>query len=354
MSVPPPEYRVYRSRRGLMDRLRGEGGEGALRRLQRRRGKKGPDEPKPRRRMTPGRVIKYLALTILAWIAISALAFFVSAQLQPGVDRRTERVLGSGGPRTSLLFGSTVLVLGSDERPAGTKEPGAGGPSRADSILLLRAGLGSVKRLSILRDSYTEIPGHGAQKINSSYALGGPALTARTVEGFLGNDLEINHVVEVSFDDFPKLINAMGGVNVTLKRCVRSDPFGGRKFSLGRGKHRLNGRQALSFARVRKNRCAPNENDAARASRQQQVLSSMRSRMLSPLAFPRLPLVAWQAPRTMRTDMRGPGLAALFTDLVTGGSGQTRVLEPSGEGPGGSLLVSELERREAVDALVGR
>jgi len=354
MSVPPPEYRVYRSRRGLLDRLRGEGGEGALRRLQRRRGEKGPDGPRPRRRLTLGRVLRYLVLAILAWIAISAVAFFVSAQLQSGVDRRTERVLGAGGPRTSLLFGSTVLVLGSDARPAGSKEPGAGGPSRADSILLLRAGVGSVRRLSILRDSYAQIPGHGAQKINASYALGGPALTARTVEGFLGNELQINHVVEVSFDDFPKLIDAMGGVNVTLKRCVRSAPFGGRKFSLGRGKHRLNGRQALSFARVRKNRCAPNENDAARAARQQQVLASMRSRLLSPLAFPRLPVVAWQAPRAVRTDMKGPGLAALFTDLVTGGSGETKVLEPSGEGPGGSLLVSELDRRDAVDALLGR
>ncbi len=351
MSGPPPEYRVYRSRRGLLDRIRGQGGEGALRRGQLRRG--GGEDERPRRRLTPGRILRYVLLAIVAWILLSVVVFFVSATLQEGVSPRTERVLGLGGPRTNLLFGSNVLVLGSDARPADSKEPGAGGPARADSILLLHAGFGSVRRLSILRDSYAQIPGHGAQKINASYALGGPALAARTVEGFLGNDVQINHVVEVSFDNFPKLIDALGGVNVTLRRCLRSAPFGGRKFSLGRGKHRLNGRQALAFARVRKNTCAPNENDAARAARQQQVVSSMRSRLLNPLTFPRLPIVAWQAPRALRSDMRGPGLAALFTDLITGGSGTTRVLRPVADGPSGSLLISELEKREAVRALLG-
>ena len=352
MSGRPPEYRVYRSRRGLLDRLRGEGSEGALRRVQRGRGG-GADGQRPKRRLTVGRVLRWVLLAVVAWILLSVVVFFVSAQLQEGVSPRTERVLGQGGPRSNLLLGSNVLVLGSDARPPDSKEPGAGGPARADSILLLRAGFGSVRRLSILRDSYAEIPGHGAQKINASYALGGPALTARTVEGFLGNDLEVHHVVEVSFENFPKLIDALGGVNVTLRRCVRSAPFGGRKFSLSRGEHRLNGRQALSFARVRRNTCAPNESDAARATRQQQVVSSMRSRLLSPLAFPRLPLVAWQAPRALRSDMKGPGLAALFTDLVTGGSGTTRVLRPAANGPGGSLLVSDLEKQQAVEALLG-
>jgi len=257
--------------------------------------------------------VRYVLLAIVAWILLSVVVFFVSATLQEGVSPRTERVLGLGGPRTNLLFGSNVLVLGSDARPANSKEPGAGGPARADSILLLHAGFGSVRRLSILRD----------------------------------------HVVEVSFENFPKLIDGLGGVNVTLRRCLRSQPFGGRKFSLGRGEHRLNGRQALAFARVRKNTCAPNENDAARAARQQQVLSSMRSRLLNPLTFPRLPIVAWQAPRALRSDMRGPGLAALFTDLVTGGSGTTHVLRPAANGPAGSLLVSELEKRQAVKALQG-
>ncbi len=347
MSEDRPEYTVYRSRRGLRDRLRPPG-EGGLGRLGRRGG--GPKRSL-RNALRPGRVLKYLLLAALAWILVAIAIFFVSAQLQEGVPRRTERAL-AGNPQ-SLLIGSTVLVLGSDARPAGSKEKGAGGPARADSILLLHAGFGNVRRLSLLRDSYAEIPGHSAQKINASYALGGSALAVRTVEGFLGNDLEVNHVVEVSFENFRTLIDAMGGINVTLKRCVRSRPFSGRKFSLSRGKHRLTGRQALAYARVRKNTCAPNEGDEARAARQQQVLSSMRARLLSPLTFPRLPLIAWAAPRAIKTDMKGPGLSLLFLDLLTSGSPDTRVLAGAPIGPGGSVLVSEGDRTRAVEELLG-
>ena len=286
---------------------------------------------------------------MLAWILVSVAVFFVSAQLAPGVSRDAEEALSGG---TSLLTGSTILVLGSDARSRQTSEPGAGGPARADSILLMRASFGSVRRLSILRDSYADIPGNAPQKINAAYALGGPALMVRTVEGFLGNDLRINHVIEVSFEDFPAFIDSLGGIDVTLERCVSSDPFGGRRFRLRAGDNHLNGRQALAFARVRKNRCSPNEDDRARARRQQQVLSSIRSRLLSPFAFPRLPLVSWQAPRTLRTDMGGVGLLGLFADVVTGGAGSTKVLRPSGPGPGTSLIVSEGDKQRAVQALL--
>ena len=355
-----PEYKVYRSRPRLLDRLRGTGELAALRRRERSRRPGGgdPDEwpptegepARPRRRPTVRAAIKWLAIAALGWILLSLLLFFVSAQLEQGVSDRTADSLSGGG---SLLAGSTVLVLGSDERPEGTKEPGAGGPGRADSILLLRVAFGSVRRLSVLRDSYAQIPGHGAQKINAAYALGGPALAIETVEAFLGNGLQVDHVVEVSFEDFPVLIDALGGIDITLKRCVRSQPFGGRVFRLRKGTHRLSGRQALAFARVRENRCAPREDDRARAARQQQVLSAMRSRLLSPTAFVRLPWVSWHAPKTLRTDMGGPGLFGLFADLVTGGSGETWILRPSGVGPGGSLIVSEEEKARAVRSLLG-
>ena len=344
-----PEYRVYRSRSGLRERLTPSRGLAGLRR--RGRGER-KDRPRPRRprALRPGRIVKWLAFLVLAWILASVAIFFVSAQLAPGVSPETEEALSGG---SSLLTGSTILVLGSDARSRQTSEPGAGGPARADSILLIRASFGSVRRLSILRDSYADVPGHAPQKINAAYALGGTALMVRTVEGFLGNDVRINHVIEVSFEDFPAFIDSVGGIDVTLERCVSSDPFGGRRFRLRAGDHHLNGRQALAFARVRKNRCSPNEDDRARARRQQMVLSSIRSRLLSPFAFPRLPIVSWQAPRTLRTDMAGLGLLGLFADVVTGGAGATKVLRPSGPGPGTSLIVSEGDKQRAVEELLG-
>jgi LCP family protein required for cell wall assembly len=270
------------------------------------------------------------------------------------VSDDAEKALTSGG---TLLTGSTVLVLGSDQRTEGTREPGAttSGPSRSDSILLLHVGFGTVRKLSIPRDSY--VPGVG--KINAAFAQGGAAGAIRTVERFMGNGLEVNHVILVSFENFPKLIDALGGIDVHLDNCLKSNHFGGKRIKLSKGDHHLTGREALRFARVRENRCAPNEDDRQRAARQQQVLAAMRSKVVSPIHWPssfvRLPLIAWRAPRTLPSDMKGPGLAALFTDLLTGGSGDTRVLKPfSNGGPGGSLLVSEGERARAVDKLLGK
>jgi LCP family protein required for cell wall assembly len=343
-----PEYKVYRSRRRLLDRLRPRDDLRALRERLRKRPPGRPGEPRPRARraVTVRRVLKWLGVALTAWLVLSLLLFMVSAQLEGGVSDGTESALSDGG---NLLTGSTILVLGSDERP---RLPGAG-PGRADSIMLLRVGFGSVRKLSILRDSYVEIPGHGRQKINAAYAIGGPALMIETVEAFLGNGVEINHVVELNFQDFPDLIDALGGIDITIRRCIRSQEFEGRVFRLRKGTHRLNGREALRFARVRRNFCSPGEDDRARARRQQQVFAAIRDRLLSPAAFVRLPWVSWEAPKTLRSDMHGPGLLGLFTDLLTGGAGETRVLRPSSAGPGGSVIVSEQEKASEVGRLLG-
>src|SRR4051794_12878961 len=316
----------------------------------------GEKPPKP----TWRRVVKYVLIAIVAWILVAIVTFFVSAQTAPGVSDRTKQALSGGG---AVLTGSNILVLGSDQRPKGTKEPGAStsGPSRSDSILLLHVGVGSVRKLSILRDTHVDIPGHGPGKINAAYALGGGALTIKTLERFFGPDLHINHVVEVSFTDFPQLIDALGGVDVTLKKCVSSNSFGGKRVRLKKGEHHLNGEEALRYARVRKNRCSPNEDDRARAARQQQVLKAMRDKVASPTNWPstfiRGPFVAWEAPRAFRSDMHGPGLSALFIDLLTGGAGKTRVLQPDPAQPfnsDGSINVTEAARADALKQLLGK
>jgi LCP family protein required for cell wall assembly len=344
VSTEPPEYNVYRSKRGLLDRFRRDEPDG-LRELRQRDSRQ---RPRARRPFSWGRAVKWLVVAIVAWVLISVVAFFVSAELSDHVSGRTKAALTPGG---SMFSGSTVLVLGSDARPEGSKEPGAGGPGRADSIMLMRVAFGSVRKLSILRDSYAEIPGHGSQKINAAYALGGAPLMIQTVERFVGGGLRVNHVLEVNFDNFPKLINALGGIDVELKRCISAPAFGGRRFILHKGKNHLNGRQALAFARVRKNRCARSEDDRARAKRQQQMLSAIRDRALSPAAFARLPVVAWSAPRTVRTDLHGPGLAMLMSDLTTSPGGTTRVLLPSGS-TGSALVVSPDARARAARYLL--
>jgi LCP family protein required for cell wall assembly len=339
-----PEYKVYRSRKSPFGFMRREepGGLSDLRRERR------ADVRPPRKPISVGRVVKWLVLAALAWVLFSAVVFFVSAQFAEHSSDGTQAALTRSG---SLASGSTILVLGSDARPPDSKEPGAGGPARADSIMVMRVGFGSVRKLSILRDSQANIPGHGVQKINAAYALGGAGLMVRTVEEFLGGGLRINHVIEIDFENFPKLIDSMGGINIHLRHCVHSNRFGGKVLILHSGDQHLTGHQALQLSRVRENKCRPNEDDRARAKRQQEVLSAIRRRVVSPATFVRLPWVAWAAPRAVRSDMRGPGLAMLFADLASGGGGKTNVLLPSGSN-GTQLIVSDAARRRAVDRLL--
>lgn len=348
-----PEYKVYRSRPGLSG---GRLGLDALRERARPRKKpgRGPEQPRERGGLTRGRVFRWLALAVLAWLLFSFLVFVVSAQTQTGVSDNAKRALSRGG--NGLMTGSNILVLGSDSRGGDSIDKSQAGPGRADSILVLHVALGSVRKLSIPRDSLAQIPGHGAQKINGAYALGGTALMVDTVESFLGNDMRVNHVVEVDFQDFPDLIDSLGGVTVQNKTRICSPEFDNfyKGFKLSKGEQRLDGRKALGFARVRKNPCAPNENDLDRAARQQQVVSGIRGSLLSPRSFFRLPLISWAAPRAIKSDMHGPGLLGLFTDLVTGNSDDTNVLKPSclGCGAGGSLVVSDEEKRASVQQLL--
>jgi LCP family protein required for cell wall assembly len=295
-----------------------------------------------------------VALAAAAWIGLSLLVFLVSAQIQQGkVGDETEEALAGGGlPLTSP---TTVLVLGSDQRSSDTAEPGSSTTTRgrSDSILLLRVGGGANRRLSIARDTVVDIPGAGRQKINAAYAIGGAPLAIRTISQYLGTD--INHLIEVSFADFPELIDAMGGIDYK-GGCVVAKVNGGYKnggvtlrIKAGEKEH-LNGKQALALARVRKNSCRPDENDLTRARRQQRIIGAMRTRVLSPFppnGFIRLPWISWQVPRTFRTDMSGPTLMAVFAGIAVGGTPETNVL---GTADGN---VPEARRERAVEKFIG-
>jgi LCP family protein required for cell wall assembly len=300
-------------------------------------------------------VLKWVVLAVACWLLLSLALFVASAQLQRGVDAGADEALASGG---NMVTGTNVLVLGSDRRAGDSIDQSQTGPGRADSILVLHAAFGSVRKLSIPRDAAADVPGHGAQKINAAYALGGTGLMIDTVERFLGNGIEINHVVEVDFADFPELIDALGGITVNNKSRICSPPFDNfwKGYRLPKGEQKLDGERALGFARVRKNPCAPGEDDRTRAARQQEVLGAIRGRLLSPTTFLRLPWVSWNAPKTIETDMGPAGLFGLFTDLVTGNSEDSTVLEFTcgGCGPGGSAVVADSEKREEVEKLLGR
>ena len=356
----PPQYTRYRARRrliperdGRLGAFGGSGAPGAPRAPTRGRGT--PLRERWRRWATVKRVLLVLGGAILAWVALSVLVFLISSHFErtsPPAD--VANVLAPGGfPLTST---NNILVLGSDRRQKSSKEPGAQttGFGRSDTILLIRTGGGHAARLSIPRDTVVEIPGHGLQKINAAHEFGGPAMSISVIEHWLG--IPINHLVEVNFENFPELIDAMGGVTYT-GGCIVSKINGGFRnggytLRLRAGSHHLDGKQALALARTRENRCAPNETDIQREQHQQALFNDMKSRLLSPSSFLRLPLIAWNAPPAIISDMSGPELMGLFGALAAGGTPPTKVLKPTGAvslpGGGAGLTVSEAARREAV------
>jgi LCP family protein required for cell wall assembly len=308
-----------------------------------------------RQRPTVKRVVLALIAFVLAWIALSVVLFLISSHFErTSPPSNVASVLDPAGfPLTSA---NDILVLGTDRRPKNSKEPGAEttGPGRSDSIMLIRTGGGHAARLSIPRDTVVEIPGHGLQKINAAHAYGGPAESISVIKRWLG--VPINHVVEVNFEDFPALIDAMGGVDYTggciVSRLDGGFRDGGFTLRLAKGTHHLDGKEALALARTRENLCEPNETDLQREEHQQALFTDMKSRLLSLSSFVRLPLIAWNAPPAIISDMSGPTLLGLFGAMAISGTPPTHVLKPSGaitlpDGEDG-LEVSEAEKRAAV------
>ena len=322
-------YKLYRSHpRGLKARLRGEediglGPDG----LADRDGRRGARR-RYGGRLTWKRGLMYLVLAVVGWLLLSLVLFLVSAEIEHGkVPNSAKAALTSGG--NMLTSTNTVLILGTDQRPKGSKEPGANtndAGSRSDTIMLWRIGGGVSRRLSIPRDTVVPIPGHGEDKINAAYAFGGPALAIKTVEQFHG--VKINHVIIVNLAAFPQFINAIGGIDVKTGR-VCSEISGGVKnggftLNLRPGVHHLNGIQALVYARTRENRCNPSESDLTRVEHQQQILNGIKSQLLSPSTFFRLPWAAWDAPKVLRTDMGGLTLLTLFAASELGARRRSR------------------------------
>lgn len=169
--------------------------------------------------------------------------------------------------------GTTYLLAGSDERPADDGDGTEG--ARADTIMLLHVPTsGPTALISIPRDSYVEIPGHNASKINAAYAWGGPSLLVATVEQLTG--MTVDHFVEVGFGGVQGIVDALGGVTLCSELDV-TDPMTGLVWTPGC--HAVDGKTALDFARMR---YVDPQGDVGRALRQREVISQVTSAAATP------------------------------------------------------------------------
>lgn len=229
-------------------------------------------------RIAAGRKARQRRAFLLASGAMSALVLLVAS----GGWVLTCYMSGSLGRVDAGTVGTpdsgplNILMTGVDDRTGLTPHQQkvfhvgrSDGEHNTDTLMIahIPADRRDVQVVSLPRDSWVPIPGHGMGKIDSALALGGPKLMVRTVEQDTG--LTINDYVEVNFLGFVKAINALGGVNICLPFAV-DDPYSGLHLSAGR--HHVSGITALKFVRDRHSFAL---SDLARISNQQQLLSSL-------------------------------------------------------------------------------
>lgn len=166
--------------------------------------------------------------------------------------------------------GAVTLIVGSDSLDNNSVDG-----SRTDTIMLMVDPLwGAPTLVSIPRDSWVEIPGHGRGKINSAFAIGGPQLLVETIEANTG--LRVDHYLEVGFLGVVNMADAVGGLELCIDFDVNDANSG---LVMSQGCSVLEGQQALAFVRMR---YSDPTGDIGRIQRQQQFIGALGQEMLKP------------------------------------------------------------------------
>ncbi|QTE31316.1 LCP family protein [Pengzhenrongella sicca] len=223
--------------------------------------------------------------------------------------------------------GTTYLIAGSDSRADGTIEDTTTPGARTDTIMLLHVPpSGPAALISLPRDTYVEIPGHDAGKLNASFSLGGAPLLVTTVETLTG--IHVDHYAEIGFGGVEQVVDAAGGVNLCLESPPLSFPLNDVNSGLvwdAPGCKDVAGPMALAFARMR---YSDPTSDIGRAQRQQQLISAVTGAVAKPS-------LALQPAKQVR--LVSAGLGALFvsngTNIVD--LGRLALAFRSATGPGG-------------------
>ncbi|WP_294152229.1 LCP family protein [uncultured Selenomonas sp.] len=189
---------------------------------------------------------------------------------------------------------STIMIMGVDER-----EDDVG---RSDTLMIATVDpkKDQAALLSIPRDTRVKINGHGWDKINAAYAYGGEKLTQRTVEDFLG--VNMDHYIIINTHAFQKIIDAIGGIDIDVeKRMYYEDPWdddGGLVIDLRPGKQHMDGKTAVTYVRFR-----DEEGDIGRIKRQQKFMKACMDKITSPAIIPKLPSVIKEVLSSVKTDL---------------------------------------------------
>ncbi|MEN2768714.1 LCP family protein [Ornithinibacillus xuwenensis] len=224
---------------------------------------------------------------------------------------RQEEIKGIFNDKKSL----NVLLLGVDERE--------GDKGRSDTMILmsLNPNTDSMKMLSIPRDTYVIIPGHGMDKINHSYAFGGVELSIQTVEEAF--DVPVHFYGKVNMEGFEQGVDSLGGVTITNNMEFTQD---GVYFPTG--EIHLNGEEALSYIRMRKN---DPRGDMGRNERQREVITAAIDEAASFTSITKVGEILGILGNNVNTDLNMDNIQNLFTNYL-GTRANVETMEISGSG----------------------
>ena len=256
-----------------------------------------PDEARPRRRRFHW---WYIPVGLFGLIIVLGATAFLVARL--GYDKFCRAVTKSNkridaqtraqltpDSGSILSHPTTILVLGADKGI---------GPARSDTIMLMRFDpkTHTVSELSIPRDTRVPVEGQGETKINEAYFWGGPFLAVKTIHDFSG--VTINHVMIVTFKGFPRLVDAVGGVNMYVPETVTTVASLGRPVIFKKGWYHFNGKYAMLYVRIREV-----DNDFHRDARQQLFIAALEKTILQPRNILKLPEIGVRFMSGLNTDL---------------------------------------------------
>ncbi|CAN7177149.1 LCP family protein [Rossellomorea sp. LjRoot5] len=228
-------------------------------------------------------------LSFMAYKSYSALDNTYS-EIERGAKSklRDEQVYVSNDPFSVLLLGVEDY---SSEHDKG----------RSDTIMVATFNPKdqTMKLVSIPRDTLVDIPDNGENKINHSFAYGGKELVIDTVENFL--NIPIDYYVTVNFNGFKNIIDEVGGVTVDVPFDFSDINKDWDKFYFKEGKQKLNGEEALVYARMRKK---DPRGDFGRNERQRQIVTSLIDKALSPKTFLKVDDLADEVGSNVETNMK--------------------------------------------------
>ncbi len=228
-------------------------------------------------------------IAVLAWPGYTTFDRAVDKSNRQ-IDRETRAQLA---PDDGSIWrgGTTVLLFGVDSK--------TGEPARSDTIMLMRFNPDkhTVNQLSIARDTRVAFPNGTYDKINAAMFWGGPAMAVQTVKQYLG--IDVNHVMVVNFKGFPRLVNAIGGVDINVPKTVTTVAgSSGRVVTFNEGMNHLDGKNAMLYVRIRHA-----DDDMHRATRQQQFVQALENKLARPSNLPRLSEIGKRFMSGIATDL---------------------------------------------------